>query len=214
MSELPVLFSFRRCPYAIRARLAIKACGIKVELREVLLADKPEEMLRCSPKGTVPVLQLADTSVIDESLDIMLWALSQSDPQGWSPASEQKEKETFRLIEVNDEEFKPWLDKYKYSDRHPEQSKVYYRQQGECFLRQLEMKLNKTRYLLGDKISLVDMAIFPFIRQFAYVDKAWFDQTEHKMLQSWLESLLSLPLFHEVMEKYPKWTNGQNPLIF
>lgn len=214
MSQLPILFSFRRCPYAIRARLAIKVSTVPVELREVVLADKPKEMLLCSPKGTVPVLQLVDASVVDESRDIMLWALTQNDPQNWLPSNASEEKETFRLINVNDDEFKACLDKYKYADRFPEQSVEFYRQQGEGFLRQLEERLGESTYLLGDKISLADMAIFPFIRQFAHVDKPWFDQSEYKKLQRWLEHLLASPLFNEVMHKYPKWTNGQAVQVF
>lgn len=213
-SPLPILFSFRRCPYAIRARLAVKASTVQVALREVVLADKPSEMLLCSPKGTVPVLQLADSAVIDESLDIMLWALKQHDPQKWLPSNVRDEKDTFHLIGFNDKEFKPWLDKYKYADRFPEYSMEYYRQQGEGFLLQLEERLDKSAYLMGDKISLADMAVFPFIRQFAHVDKHWFDQSEYKKLQDWLQQLLGLPLFNEVMQKYPKWTCEQAPLVF
>jgi len=214
MCQLPILFSFRRCPYAMRARLAVKASTIQVALREVVLADKPSEMLLCSPKGTVPVLQLPDGSVVDESLDIMLWALKQHDPQSWLPSNEHDEEETFRLINFNDTEFKAWLDKYKYADRFPECSIEFYRQQGEGFLLQLEEKLDKSTYLVGDKISLADMAIFPFIRQFAHVDKPWFDQSEYKKLQDWLQQLLDLPLFNEVMKKYPRWTCEQAPLVF
>lgn len=203
MSELPILYSFRRCPYAIRARLAIKVSNIEVELREVALSNKPKEMLVCSPKGTVPVLVLADGIVIDESRDIMLWALTQNDPQNWLTSDKCIQKETSILIDTNDNEFKQHLDHYKYSDRFPEYPMETYRQQAEVFLQQLENKLNQNQYLTGDNVSLADMAILPFIRQFAYVDKDWFDKTQYRKCQIWLDQLISSTLFSEVMKKHP-----------
>ena len=213
-NHLPILYSFRRCPYAIRARLAIKVSDIEVELREVILSDKPEKMLACSPKGTVPVLQLADGIVIDESRDIMEWAFKLQDPENCLPHNKNESAETNRLIDFNDNEFKQHLDQYKYSVRFPEQSREYYREQCEGFLQQLEDMLNANKYLLGNKISMADMAIFPFIRQFANVDNNWFDQTQHEKLQQWLEQMLALPLFNKVMDKYAQWTEDQDPLIF
>jgi len=158
--SIPILYSFRRCPYAIRARLAIKISGIKVELREILLKDKPKEMLEISPKGTVPVLLLPDDLVIDESREIMMWALTQNDPENWLESIDKSNS----LIDQNDNEFKPHLDHYKYADRFPEYSKENYREQTNAFLKQLDQRLNESRYLISDKISLADMAIFPFIR--------------------------------------------------
>lgn len=210
--SLPVLYSFRRCPYAIRARLAIKVCGVQIELREVVLADKPKKMLTCSSKGTVPVLQLDDGTVIDESLDIMLWALKQNDPDKWLEYSPSQEMSS--LIEFNDTEFKEHLDHYKYADRFPEFTMETYRARGESFLQRLEEQLNQNSYLAGDHLSMVDMAIFPFIRQFAYVDKTWFDQSSYKKLQAWLEALLESQLFHDVMRKYPKWKMNSQHVIF
>lgn len=207
MPQLPVLYSFRRCPYAIRARLAINVGNIKVELREVKLADKPKELIACSPKGTVPVLQLTDGTIIDESKDIMLWALKENDPNNWLVSETVEKQETNRLIDINDNEFKQHLDYYKYADRFPEQTMEYYRQQGEVFLQLLEKKLNETKYLISDTISLADMAIFPFIRQFAYVDKDWFDQTDYKKLQAWLNYFLNTSIFKKTMEKQPVWEN-------
>ncbi len=214
MPELPILYSFRRCPYAIRARLAIKVSNIEVELREVLLADKPKELLACSPKGTVPVLVLPDGTVIDESRDIMLWALTQQDPQNWLSSHFTQQDEINRLIDINDTEFKQHLDHYKYADRFPEQSMESYRQQAESFLRQLEEKLTKNQYLVANEISLADIAILPFIRQFASVDKAWFYQTEYKNLQVWLDNLLADNLFSEVMKKCSRWQPGDAVLRF
>ena len=140
MPQLPILYSFRRCPYAIRARLAIYVSNTKVELREVKLADKPKELISCSPKGTVPVLQLTDGTIIDESKDIMLWALNKNDPNNWLVSRKVEKQETNRLIDINDNEFKQYLDHYKYADRFPEQTIEYYRQQGEVFLQLLEKK--------------------------------------------------------------------------
>lgn len=208
IAKLPILYSFRRCPYAIRARLAIKVSNIQVELREVLLAEKPQEMLAFSAKGTVPVLLLPDGSVIDESRDIMLWALTRHDPQNWLPDNLAMRAETHRLIELNDTDFKQHLDHYKYAERFPEQSIQTCRQQAEVFLQHLEEKLQRHTYLTGNSVSLVDMALLPFIRQFANVDKTWFYETHYKKLQAWLDHLLAERLFMDVMKKYSRWQPG------
>jgi glutathione S-transferase len=202
---LPILYSFRRCPYAIRARMAIYYASITVELREVSLANKPQAMLELSAKGTVPVLQLKNR-VIDESLQIMLWALGQSDPDDW--LSPQTMQQAQRLIQDNDQNFKLWLDKYKYWDRFPAQSQQFYRTQAEQFLVQLETLLSQHRFLLGQQLSVADIAIFPFIRQFAFVDKAWFDRAPYPNLQYWLEGLLTYKLFIQCMHKQPLWQAG------
>lgn len=204
------MYSFRRCPYAIRARLAIAISVVEVEMREVALSNKPQELIDCSAKATVPVLQLADESVIDESRDIMLWALEKNDPDNWLPVDKNDIEETNRLIDYNDDEFKQCLDKYKYASRYPEMKMEAYRQQGEFFLKELENKLSKTKFLLNNTISLVDIAIFPFIRQFAYVDKDWFDIAEYINLQLWLNNLLNSSLFHEVMHKQSEWKSPGN----
>ena len=200
---LPVLYSFRRCPYAIRARMALFNSDIKVEIREVSLKNKPQDMLDLSKKGTVPVLVVND-KVIDESLDIMLWALSINDPDGWySHFTESESKITLQLITQSDEEFKVWLDKYKYADRHPEFNQEYYREKCGEYLLILETALQKNSYLMGENISLGDIAIFPFVRQFAMVDKSWFDHCHYSGVRNWLASLLDLPLFTRVMAKTP-----------
>lgn len=201
LAQAPILYSFRRCPYAIRARLAIAASNIEIELREVRLADKPSAMLAVSPKATVPVLVLADKSVIDESLDIMLWALQKTQHK-WLQADKNKTRD---LIHYNDTEFKIHLDHYKYADRFPEHSMQSYRQAATLFLQQLEDCLTKNQYLVSDNFSLADAAIFPFIRQFAFVDKDWFEQTAYKKLQLWLENILNSDLFNQVMKKHPQW---------
>jgi glutathione S-transferase len=201
LKSLPILYSFRRCPYAIRARMALKYSGIAVEIREVKLNNKPQQMLDYSPKGTVPVLILDNDKVIDESLDIMLWAISQHDPNNWQVEGFEQ------LIDENDNVFKKHLDQYKYSIRYPENSKEYYRQQGKIFLQQLEQRLQQHKYLLCEQITIADVAIFPFIRQYAHVDKQWFDQTPYRQLQSWLNEFLQSDLFHAVMNKNLKYLN-------
>lgn len=211
---LPILYSFRRCPYAIRARLTLRYSDIAVELREVILADKPEAMLTASPKGTVPVLILTDGTVLEESLDIMNWALSQHDPDHWKTDNPVVENNTLELINMNDGPFKQHLDHYKYAVRFPEHSAVHYRDQAGEHLGRLDELLQDSDYLYGDQISLADIAIFPFIRQFAFVDKQWFDNSQYHHLQSWLESMLELKLFADVMQKFPKWSPGDEPIIF
>ena len=213
-SQLPILYSFRRCPYAMRARFAIKVSELQVELREVKLADKPEQMLSCSAKGTVPVLLLADGTVIEESIDIMQWALAQHDPQNWLVKSEDDKKETARLIDFNDNEFKQHLDHYKYADRYPDKPIEFFREQAEVFLKILEENLNKSKYLINDNITLADIAILPFIRQFAYVDKNWFDRSSYIKCQSWLDECLKKPLFNKIMQKYPCWKEGDTVQLF
>jgi glutathione S-transferase len=200
---LPVLYTFRRCPYAIRARMALSNSDIKVEFREVSLKNKPQAMLDLSKKGEVPVL-VVDEKVIDESLDIMLWALKFNDPDGWySQYTETESKIALQLITQNDEEFKEWLDKYKYADRHPEFNQEYYREKCGHYLLVLETALKNKAYLMGENISLADIAIFPFVRQFAMVDKSWFDHCHYPGIRNWLTSLLGLPLFTRVMAKTP-----------
>ena len=196
---IPILYSFRRCPFAIRARMVLFYSGINVEIKEVLLKDKPLMMLSLSPKGTVPVLISPDGTVLDESYQIMLWAINISDPDHWYPSCMSKEIDD--LVYKNDHEFKSTLDKYKYSDRHPENSKIYYRRQGEYFLIFLEEKLKSNNYLLGDEISLADVAIFPFIRQFAFVDIDWFESSRYLKLRQWLNTILSSKIFNIVMKK-------------
>ena len=183
--------------------MALFGAGIAVELREVSLKNKPRGLLDISAKGTVPVLQLADT-ILDESLDIMLWALRQQDPDLWYQQYSKADKaDAMALIDNNDCKFKFWLDKYKYAERFPEQSPQFYRGQFEVFLAELEHRLGMHDYLVHARPTLADIAIFPFIRQFSMVDKHWFDQCPYPRLQYWLHTLLDLPLFSRVMAKTP-----------
>lgn len=202
--KLPVLYSFRRCPYAMRARLALLFAQQAVEHREVVLKDMPQQMIDISPKATVPVMQLPDGTVIDESLDIALWALEQQDPSNLLGSLAQL-SDMLSLINDNDNDFKGWLDQYKYADRYPEQTPEYYREQGELFLEKLENRLSHHPYLFGVEIRLADIAIMPFVRQFAHVDKKWFDAADYPFLQNWLQSWLASDSFERIMHKHPKW---------
>jgi glutathione S-transferase len=210
---LPILYTFRRCPYAMRARLALYASSMTIELREVALRDKPECMLTASPKGSVPVLVLPEGSVIDESWDIMQWALHQHDPHGWLGENDRYVAAATPLIIENDTTFKNFLDRYKYADRYPEHPKIYYRSEAELFLQQLENRLSATHFLLGDTMSIADVALFPFIRQFAEVDKNWFAQANYSSLQRWLKIFLDSENFNAVMKKYSVWRLGDPPVI-
>lgn len=213
-ATLPVLYSFRRCPYAMRARLGIRYSGITVELREVVLRDKPASMIDYSPKGEVPVLVLADGKVLEESLDIIYWALSHNDPAHWLPADETLRQQAMALIEENDNRFKHNLDRYKYPERYPDEQGPDYRAEGEEFLQKLEQRLSQHRYLLGEHISIADIAIMPFIRQFAHTDKDWFDQAPYPCLQQWLAGFLDSELFLSVMKKYPAWQPSDEVMLF
>lgn len=198
---LPVLYSYRRCPYAMRARMALRYVDIAVEIREIALRDKPKEMLKLSPKATVPVLLLQDGTVIEQSLDIMYWALQHKDKDGWLADSIM----TQQLIAENDGSFKQVLDKYKYAIRFPEQSAEAYRVEGEVFLQKLETLLGQSQFLLKNQISLADIAIFPFIRQFSSVDYAWFETAPYPKLKVWLRNLVESELFVSIMEKQPTY---------
>ena len=210
-----IVYSFRRCPYAMRARLAICYSQVEVELREVVLKDKPTSLLAYSPKGTVPVLVTQDKKIIDQSRDIMQWALSQHDSDDWLRKNQPHlQKQISSLIDENDNEFKAILDKYKYADRHPEYTETEYREQGSHFLNQLELLLTLHSNLIGEDVSLADIAIFPFIRQFASVDKAWFDQCPYPKLRVWLKRHTSSALFTDIMYKYPQWSAGDKAVYF
>ncbi|UST61969.1 glutathione S-transferase [Pseudomonas moraviensis] len=195
------LYSFRRCPYAMRARMALRYADIPVEIVEVSLKDKPAQMLALSPKGTVPVLD-ADGVVIDESLQIMRWALAQNDPDDWLLAGDSFAALWMeKLIEGNDQIFKTALNRYKYAERYPEQPMEAYRAEGGLFLQKLDELLEGREYLLADHQSLADIALLPFVRQFAHVDREWFAQTPYVRLQAWLQRFLESELFTSIMKK-------------
>ncbi|MCK5359254.1 MAG: glutathione S-transferase, partial [Gammaproteobacteria bacterium] len=188
--------------------------GVAVELREVILSDKPAEMQQLADEVTVPLLVLPDETLIDESWDIMLWAIRQNDPDLWLGEGESSVFDAEIMVEMNDYSFKNDLDHYKYADRYPEHPMEYYRSLGEEFLQDLEDALSESSYLLGDKISIADIAVFPFIRQFAFVDKPWFDQSPYPRLQDWLQNFLESELFNSIMEKFPVWKQGDEAVIY
>ena len=201
---LPILYSYRRCPYAMRARMALKLVEVAVEIREIALRDKPAHMLQVSPKATVPVLVLPDGSVIEESLEIMLFALKTH------ALVDNIHAGVIALIVQNDTNFKQALDAYKYPERFPTQSQRVYRQQGEVFLRQLENLLQQNTYLFDTTPTFADYAIFPFVRQFSAVDVVWFDgfnqdSANYPKLRTWLKSLVESDLFKSVMKKQPTY---------
>ena len=195
--------------------MALRYAGIAYELREVLLSDKPLAMLQASAKGTVPVICLPDGRIIDESIDVMHWAVQQNvqenrGPQDWYP--HELQDSTMALVNANDQDFKSQLDHYKYWERFPQYPQIHYRQQAESFLQQLEGHLSQSRYLLTQRPTLADIAIFPFVRQFAFVDKPWFDQAPYPKLQFWLKDFLQSELFLQVMQKQPLWQQGNPPV--
>jgi len=224
--NLGILYSFRRCPYAMRARLA---CALflppqSLELREVVLKNKPQQLLDISPKATVPVLLLSReplleepgefAPLIDESRDIMIWALNRAaDPLKTQYTPLQLQFKIDELIDENDDTFKWALDHYKYADRL-EESEEHYRKMGEVFLAKLEKLLEKNRYLLTPEMSLADIAVFPFVRQFAHVDKVWFEQSQYPRLIQWLSQLLESELFASIMKKYKPWQKQEEAIFF
>ena len=204
---MAVLYSFRRCPYAMRARMAVLVSGVAVELREVVLRDKPAAMLAASPKGTVPVLVLPDGGVIDESFAIMSWALEQSDPEDWLAGYDAV------LIAVNDGPFKHHLDRYKYPERHGSEP-LEHRSAGMVFLSDLERRLTRHGNLCRETSALTDIAIFPFVRQFAAVDRAWFDAQLLPRLRVWLARHTGSALFDAAVLRFEPWAPGKPQHIF
>jgi len=205
--SLPVLYSFRRCPYAMRARLALAASGEPCELREVVLKNKPAEMLAASPKGTVPVLVLPEAAVLEQSLDIMLWALRRNDPLRWLEPETGTLDDMLALIATCDNDFKPQLDRYKYPGRFSELPENAC-ESGSRFLSQLEARLAAGSQLFGARATLADAAVMPFVRQFAMVDPAWFESQPWPQLRSWLAGWTGSQLFERAMRKYSPWVSG------
>lgn len=212
VSELPVLYTFRRCPYAMRARLALRQAGVAVQAREIQLRAKPAALLQSSPKGTVPVLVLPDGQVLEQSLDIMRWALAQNDPAGWLSAAPLAEQ--LAWIERNDGPFKRLLDRYKYPQRQqpPDAPEAMFAAALALQLQPMEAVLQRHAFLCGPRCSLADMALLPFVRQFAAVDPEAFAAAPVPALQAWLKGLLAQPLFEAVMEKLPLWSEGAQPV--
>ncbi|MAR29303.1 MAG: glutathione S-transferase [Gammaproteobacteria bacterium] len=203
---MTILYSFRRCPYAMRARMALLIEGTPLELREVLLRDKPPSMLALSPKGTVPVLQTAAGDVIEESLDIMCWAIP-AESHWFSLADREQQLEQARSF---DDTFKPHLDAYKYHRPDADRSREAYRELAAGLLDKFEANLHNHDYLLGSQPQFLDLAVMPFVRQFAAVDRRWFDTQHRQGLRRWLDRWLADPLFTGVMTKFPQWQEGSS----
>jgi glutathione S-transferase len=203
--DLPILYSFRRCPYAMRARLALWASQQVVAHREIVLKNKPAAMLDASPKGTVPVLVLPDGAVLEQSIDIMQWALQKNDPLAWWPQDAATLQAAQALIAQNDGDFKSQLDRYKYPHRFGLDSGLGARDEGAHFMEQLNQHLNAQAFLAGSHWGYLDAAIAPFVRQFAHTDALWFENQNWKSLRQWLSNFEASSAFDTVMQKHPVW---------
>lgn len=203
---LPILYSFRRCPYAMRARLALSVSGQEVEHREVDLKERPQELRAVSPKATVPVLVLTDATVLEESLDIMRWALAHRDPEQWSPSSPVAETDTAMLVARNDGPFKHHLDRYKYGTRYEDVDSAEHRAAASVILEDLDARLQVLPFLSGAHFAFADAAIAPFVRQFAFADRPWFDAQPWTHLRAWLDAFLASPRFLGIMHKHAVWS--------
>ncbi|WP_205341912.1 glutathione S-transferase [Denitrificimonas caeni] len=222
--DLPLLYSLQHCPYAMRARLGILLAQQSVLIRAVVTKNKPADMLALSPKGTVPVLIInhaegsevpqQKVTVIDESIEIMLWALKRNDPQDllWAEDPQQLAL-MLELIRKNDQHFKPQLEAYKLAKRFHKESEMADRQRCEVFIAELERKLEKSHYLMGDRASLADYAVLPFVRQFARVDRKWYVQSPYPKCRDWLNRHLQTLLYTKAMAHYPLWLESQETFL-
>ncbi|WOH39076.1 glutathione S-transferase [Thalassotalea fonticola] len=210
---LPVLYSLRNCPYAMRARLAIYKSKQPIELRDVVLTNKPKAMISASAKGTVPILVLTSEHVIDESLDVMLWALNESDPDDLLHG-ENSLTDILNLIHQFDDEFKTCLEQYKCAKRYHESNLSECRQACEVYLKDLELRLTDHDYIIDEKESLADIALLPFIRQFAKIERQWYLQSPYPNVKRWLNRYLQSAMFTKVMAKYPLWSENSEITVF
>ncbi len=214
MSALPVLYSFRRCPYAMRARVAVLSSGSAVELREIVLRDKAPEFLAASPSATVPCLVTGEGDVIDESLDIMLWALRRHDPESWLAPEAASMEDMQALIGRIDGPFKRHLDRYKYDTRYEDADREDERAEASRYLFDLNGRLSGSPWLFGSRASLADFAILPFVRQFANTDRTWFEAQDWPSLLRWLSAFEASDRFAAIMPKVSRWQAGAEPVVF
>lgn len=212
MTRPPILYSFRRCPYAMRARMALSVSKQVYELREVLLRDKPPELIAISSKATVPVLDVPYLGVIEQSLDIMLWALNKNDPCGWLTPEDGNLEDMLQLIKINDGDFKYNLDRYKYPNRFSNLDDKKFRSEGEKFIAELDKLLETNNYLFGKKPALADYAIGPFVRQFVNTDKEWFDSLPYVSFKKWFYQFSESEIFLGIMKKYNIWNKNEDPI--
>ena len=213
--KLPVLYSLQHCPYAMRARLGLLMAQQQVMLRAITMKNKPEEMLTKSPKGTVPVLILTDDTVIDESLEIMIWALQKNDPEDLLHKDHPEDlSATLELIHQNDKQFKPQLEIYKKAKRFRLENVIEERQKCEIFIADLEQRLSNNGFFIGNKAGLIDYALLPFVRQFSRVNRAWFIQAPYPNLRDWLEHHMQSQLYGKAMAKFPFWLETHEDCLF
>lgn len=213
--SLPILYSLRRCPYAMRARLGLLAAGQPVLIRDIVTKNKPPELFTASPKGTVPVLVVDDMTVIDESIDIILWALSKSDEQDLLRSNEcALRQEIMELVRLNDDQFIPDLEQYRAASRYHDEKAEVARDQCLKFIDQIEQRLIHAPFLFGERISVADIALFPLISQFSRVDRKWFVAAHYKGIERWLTQLYNSTLYAKAMQQYPQWvTSGEQFLL-
>ena len=210
--KYPILYTFRRCPYAMRARFAIRSSKIMVELREIKLKEKPSEFLKSSPKGTVPVLITKTGEVLVESLDIIKWALSTNDPNNLLAKGKLENHEIVKLLDDLETKFKTNLDKYKYPNRFSGVNRYLYRDKNLCLLEKLNFYLKNNKSLNCEHLTLLDYAIFPFVRQFRNVDQDWFDKLNFSLLNSWIDQIIDSEDFSSIMKKFRKWEPNDLPI--
>ena len=210
--KYPIFYTFRRCPYAMRARFAIRSSKLIVEVREIKLQEKPSEFLKSSPKGTVPVLITKSGKVLEESLDIINWALNINDPDKWLAKGILEKKEITNLLDDFEIKFKANLDKYKYPNRFSNVDRYLYRDKNLCFLEKLNSYLKINRSLNCEHLTLLDYAIFPFVRQFRNVDQDWFNKLNLGLLNNWINQIIDSQDFSSIMKKFKKWEPNDLPI--
>ena len=210
--KYPILYTFRRCPYAMRARFAMRSSKIIVEVREIKLQKKPSEFLKSSPKGTVPVLITKSGKVLEESLDIINWALNKNDPDKWLANGKLESHEITKLLDDLENKFKPNLDKYKYPSRFSGVDQFFHRDKNLCFLKKLNSYLENNKSLNCEHLSLLDYAIFPFVRQFRNVNQDWFDKLNFVFLNKWINQIIDSKDFSSIMKKFKKWEPNDLPI--
>ena len=206
--EYPILYSFRRCPYAMRVRFVLRKAKIKIELRAILLKKKPKEFLKLSKDGTVPILLIPGKTVIQESLDIIFWAFDQKKNE-----KESVDQKSLDLIKKIDTCFKKNLDNYKYPNKFDIKNTKKYRDKNLSYLHILNEKLKEKKFLKSDELSFLDYSIFPFIRQFRNVDPNWFDSLKFDYLINWFSFIVESKEFNDIMKKYSVWEPKNNPII-
>jgi glutathione S-transferase len=205
--NIPILYSLQNCPYAMRARIALLLAEQTIIVRAITLKNKPQDMLNASPKAEVPVLILPNGTVIEQSLDIMIWALAQNDPANLLPRDQPAiSHQILELIKRGDDEFKHPLEQYRAGKRYHLDTEVYWREQCEMFIQELEQRLTNTGFFVGEQTSIADYAFIPFMRQFGRVDRKWFSQAPYPKFKAWLATQLQSRLYATMMTKHPLWT--------